>query len=46
MASENPILNNPYDAPKLHYATDADGDLNYNDIRNIKNQLAEKISSI
>ena len=33
MSSENPILNSPYDEPKLHYATDADGSLNYNDIR-------------
>jgi len=33
MISDNPILNSPYDEPKLHYATDADGSLNYNDIR-------------
>ena len=33
MSSENPILNSPYDEPKLHYATDADGSLNYSDIR-------------
>jgi len=33
MSSENPILNSPYDEPKLHYATDADGSLNYKDIR-------------
>jgi len=33
MSSENPILNSPYEEPKLHYATDADGSLNYNDIR-------------
>jgi len=33
MSSENPILNSPYDEPKLHYATDADGSLNYNEIR-------------
>lgn len=33
MSSENPILNSPYDEPKLHYATDPDGSLNYNDIR-------------
>jgi len=33
MTSENPILNSPYDEPKLHYATDEDGTLNYNDIR-------------
>jgi type III restriction enzyme len=33
MNSDNPILNSPYDEPKFHYATDADGSLNYNDIR-------------
>lgn len=33
MSSENPILNSPYHEPKLHYATDVDGSLNYNDIR-------------
>ena len=33
MSSENPILNSPYEEPKLHYATDPDGSLNYNDIR-------------
>lgn len=33
MASDNPILNSPYDEPLLHYATDADGSLNYHDIR-------------
>ncbi len=33
MSSDNPILNSPYDEPNLHYATDADGSLNYNDIR-------------
>lgn len=29
----NPILNNPYQEPLLHYATDAKGNLNYEDIR-------------
>jgi type III restriction enzyme len=33
MSSENPILNNPYEEPKLHYATAEDGSLNYNDVR-------------
>src|SRR5579864_7865400 len=33
MESSNPILNNPYQEPKLHYATDAEGSLNYQDIR-------------
>jgi type III restriction enzyme len=30
----NPILNNPYEEPKLHYATDSEGALNYSDVRN------------
>lgn len=29
----NPILNNPYEEPKLHYATDSEGALNYSDVR-------------
>jgi type III restriction enzyme len=33
MYSDNPILNSPYEEPALHYATDADGSLNYNDTR-------------
>lgn len=41
MSSENPILNSPYEEPKLHYATDPDSSLDYNDIRVIKNQLIE-----
>lgn len=32
--NNNPILNNPYTLPLLHYATDPkDGSLNYNDVR-------------
>lgn len=33
MSTNNPILNNPYLEPKLHYATDAEGSLNYQDVR-------------
>ena len=33
MNTENPILNSPYHEPRLHYATDADGSLNYQDVR-------------
>ncbi len=29
MADANPILNNPYDAPQLHYATNFAGELDY-----------------
>jgi type III restriction enzyme len=32
-ANDNPILNSPYSEPLRHYATDADGNLNYQDIR-------------
>jgi type III restriction enzyme len=33
MSDINPILNCPYEVPKLHYATAEDGSLNYADIR-------------
>jgi type III restriction enzyme len=33
MNTDNPILNSPYEEPYLHYATDADGALDYTDIR-------------
>lgn len=33
MSTENPILNNPYSEPILHYNTDSEGNLNYSDIR-------------
>lgn len=29
MAIENPILNNPYEEPQLHYATNVEGELDY-----------------
>lgn len=32
MASESPILNNPYEEPLYHYDTDVNGNLNYNKI--------------
>ena len=35
MASDNPILNSPYEEPLLHYATDAEGSLNYNDNKKV-----------
>lgn len=31
--SGNPILNSPYEEPRAHYATDEQGNLNYEDIR-------------
>ncbi|KFB73140.1 MAG: hypothetical protein AW09_001624 [Candidatus Accumulibacter phosphatis] len=33
LSADNPILNSPYDEPARHYATDAQGNLNYRDIR-------------
>jgi type III restriction enzyme len=33
MVSDNPILNSPYSEPLCHYATEADGSLNYQDVR-------------
>jgi type III restriction enzyme len=32
MSEQNPILNSPYKEPQLHYATDVDGSLDYNNI--------------
>jgi type III restriction enzyme len=32
-AKDNPILNSPYEEPGRHYATDAQGNLNYRDVR-------------
>jgi type III restriction enzyme len=32
MSAENPILNSPYAAPILHYNTDSEGSLDYNNI--------------
>ncbi len=46
MSSENPILNSPYDEPKLHYATDVDGSLNYADIREGRRIFSPDIQSI
>jgi type III restriction enzyme len=31
--NDNPILNSPYEEPSRHYATDAQGNLNYRDVR-------------
>lgn len=34
MSIDNPILNSPYQEPLLHYNTDSEGALDYNDVRN------------
>lgn len=46
MSSDNPILNSPYDEPGFHYATDADGSLNYDDIRNGRRYFTPDIQAI
>jgi hypothetical protein len=33
ITDDSPILNGPYEAPRDHYATTVDGELNYKDIR-------------
>lgn len=33
MSAENPILNSPYEEPKLHYNTNSEGSLDYTDVR-------------
>jgi type III restriction enzyme len=47
MAEENnPILNNPYEEPKLHYNTDSEGNLNYEDIRKGRRFFTPDIQAI
>jgi type III restriction enzyme len=43
MSIDNPILNNPYIEPFLHYNTDSEGSLDYTDIR--KGRRIFKVSS-
>ncbi len=33
MSEQSPILNSPYEEPKLHYATDVEDSLDYDDVR-------------
>ena len=46
MKEDNPILNSPYSEPKLHYATDIDGSLNYNDVREGRRIFSPDIQAI
>ncbi len=46
MSSDNPILNSPYNEPLLHYSTDADGSLNYADIRDGRRIFVPDIQAI
>lgn len=45
-ASDNPILNSPYEPPSRHYATDAEGNLNYADVRSGRRIFAPDTPSI
>jgi type III restriction enzyme len=46
MNADNPILNSPYDEPLLHYSTDPDGSLNYNDIRKGRRVFTPDVQAI
>lgn len=46
MEKQNPILNNPYEEPKKHYATAPDGTLNYADIRKGRRIFTPDIQAI
>lgn len=46
MSTENPILNNPYEEPTLHYATDEEGNLDYSDIRKGRRIFSPDIQAI
>ncbi len=45
-AADNPILNGPYDEPAYHYSTDANGNLNYADIRDGRRVFAPDVPQI
>jgi type III restriction enzyme len=46
MSSSNPILNNPYLEPKLYYATDSEGNLDYQKVCEGRRQYQPDISVI
>lgn len=46
MAAENPILNNPYEEPRRHYATSLGGELNYDDIRRGRRPFSGQVQSV
>lgn len=45
-SDHNPILNNPYEEPKKHYYTNADGTLNYNQKEHGRRKFAVDRSSL
>jgi type III restriction enzyme len=46
MSNNNPILNNPYGEPKLHYATNAAGELDYANVRPGRRVFTRDIQTI
>jgi type III restriction enzyme len=46
MSGNNPILNNPYEEPQLHYFTNLNGELNYENIENGRRPFDPNIYSI
>lgn len=46
MAGENPILNNPYEEPRFHYATNLQGELDYSRIETGRRYFTGSIQSI
>jgi type III restriction enzyme len=46
MSNENPILNNPYVEPRLHYATNVDGELDYENVVQGRRLFREAVPAI
>jgi len=44
--NNNPILNSPYDEPKLHYNTNEKGELDYEDIREGRRIFVPDVSAM
>ena len=42
--SQSPILNNPYEEPLYHYDTDAEGNLDYDNVREGRRPFATEVS--
>lgn len=42
----NPILNTPYEEPKLHYFTNSDGSLNYEEIMEVRRPSSPEVPSV
>ncbi len=46
MADENPILNNPYEEPRLHYVTNLEGELDYSKVEKGRRVFAGSVQTI